>query len=240
MSRKSTVVKVSYASGGLRCGHVADYLLELGEVERLGDGRPPRFLQQRGGVGGKGVAGAEDEPRGERGALASQLRDELPPAHARHPDVGDDDVEMALREQPQGFGAVPHAFAADAAAREEAEQRVAQARLVVDDEHGERAARRLGRRWGFDHGLLLPRIARQADAERRPATRLRFHGDPAAVLLHDAVTDRETEAGADSLGLRREERVEDLGADLGRSEEHTSELQSLAYLVCRLLLEKKK
>src|SRR2546425_8691639 len=28
--------------------------------------------------------------------------------------------------------------------------------------------------------------------------------------------------------------------DLMRSEEHTSELQSLAYLVCRLLLEKKK
>src|SRR2546425_8004770 len=27
---------------------------------------------------------------------------------------------------------------------------------------------------------------------------------------------------------------------MGRSEEHTSELQSLAYLVCRLLLEKKK
>src|SRR3989441_786650 len=32
-----------------------------------------------------------------------------------------------------------------------------------------------------------------------------------------------------------------LGGNLiGRSEEHTSELQSLAYLVCRLLLEKKK
>src|SRR5687767_15467931 len=29
-------------------------------------------------------------------------------------------------------------------------------------------------------------------------------------------------------------------AHRGRSEEHTSELQSLAYLVCRLLLEKKK
>src|SRR2546425_5139146 len=27
--------------------------------------------------------------------------------------------------------------------------------------------------------------------------------------------------------------------DMGRSEEHTSELQSLAYLVCRLLLDKK-
>src|SRR2546425_3167944 len=30
------------------------------------------------------------------------------------------------------------------------------------------------------------------------------------------------------------------GAAVARSEEHTSELQSLAYLVCRLLLEKKK
>src|SRR5687767_12950962 len=31
-----------------------------------------------------------------------------------------------------------------------------------------------------------------------------------------------------------------VNANLYRSEEHTSELQSLAYLVCRLLLEKKK
>src|SRR2546425_2588977 len=30
------------------------------------------------------------------------------------------------------------------------------------------------------------------------------------------------------------------GVTIARSEEHTSELQSLAYLVCRLLLEKKK
>src|SRR5687767_15763936 len=30
------------------------------------------------------------------------------------------------------------------------------------------------------------------------------------------------------------------GLEPARSEEHTSELQSLAYLVCRLLLEKKK
>src|SRR2546425_3908629 len=33
---------------------------------------------------------------------------------------------------------------------------------------------------------------------------------------------------------------DDLGGAAARSEEHTSELQSLAYLVCRLLLEKKK
>src|SRR2546423_5120328 len=35
-------------------------------------------------------------------------------------------------------------------------------------------------------------------------------------------------------------RNEPLPAAIHRSEEHTSELQSLAYLVCRLLLEKKK
>src|SRR3712207_8075458 len=34
--------------------------------------------------------------------------------------------------------------------------------------------------------------------------------------------------------------VLELGADPVRSEEHTSELQSRQYLVCRLLLEKKK
>src|SRR6478609_12117398 len=39
----------------------------------------------------------------------------------------------------------------------------------------------------------------------------------------------------DDLGLRYETMC-----DPRRSEEHTSELQSLAYLVCRLLLEKKK
>src|SRR2546425_6699452 len=35
-------------------------------------------------------------------------------------------------------------------------------------------------------------------------------------------------------------RVTGEGGKFTRSEEHTSELQSLAYLVCRLLLEKKK
>src|SRR5205823_11662051 len=45
--------------------------------------------------------------------------------------------------------------------------------------------------------------------------------------------------------LRDEQRVPgaqqfaEQGAGVSRSEEHTSELQSLAYLVCRLLLEKK-
>src|SRR2546425_7019562 len=55
-------------------------------------------------------------------------------------------------------------------------------------------------------------------------------------------------AGADAAAVADREATDDLGpgthhdivAESGRSEEHTSELQSLAYLVCRLLLEKKK
>src|SRR2546425_394888 len=39
---------------------------------------------------------------------------------------------------------------------------------------------------------------------------------------------------------RQDHHPEDAGRPALRSEEHTSELQSLAYLVCRLLLEKKK
>src|SRR5258705_9168840 len=40
--------------------------------------------------------------------------------------------------------------------------------------------------------------------------------------------------------LDREHSADTAVADRGRSEEHTSELQSLRHLVCRLLLEKKK
>src|SRR2546425_3776891 len=54
------------------------------------------------------------------------------------------------------------------------------------------------------------------------------------------LSDREPEAGSvgHGIGCPKSWRHRDL-ATL-RSEEHTSELQSLAYLVCRLLLEKKK
>src|SRR2546425_8445645 len=54
----------------------------------------------------------------------------------------------------------------------------------------------------------------------------------------------DTERGAGRLGGERvtRQRLEQLFRQWPRlrSEEHTSELQSLAYLVCRLLLEKKK
>src|SRR3712207_7575722 len=46
-------------------------------------------------------------------------------------------------------------------------------------------------------------------------------------------------AGVGGVALRRHLHVERPG-ELQRSEEHTSELQSRQYLVCRLLLEKKK
>src|SRR2546425_1443521 len=65
------------------------------------------------------------------------------------------------------------------------------------------------------------------DHARRPG-RAR---DPAEHRLHRPPLrgDRRDAEAADGAGVLR---------DL-RSEEHTSELQSLAYLVCRLLLEKK-
>src|SRR5205823_14069771 len=83
-----------------------------------------------------------------------------------------------------------------------------------------------------------------------------FFNDPApteiyTLSLHDALpicrarrrpVDRAAHHGRERLGLVAElvEEEEVLRARRVRSEEHTSELQSLAYLVCRLLLEKKK
>src|SRR2546425_5388468 len=43
-----------------------------------------------------------------------------------------------------------------------------------------------------------------------------------------------------SVGFRQAATRHASSSNENRSEEHTSELQSLAYLVCRLLLEKKK
>src|SRR3712207_8428355 len=62
-------------------------------------------------------------------------------------------------------------------------------------------------------------------------------GDPARVVVLDDHARRDLELPRDaSRGVEVEQVVE---RQL-RSEEHTSELQSRQYLVCRLLLEKKK
>src|SRR2546425_6498068 len=60
------------------------------------------------------------------------------------------------------------------------------------------------------------------------------HVDELGVILGGARLGEELEAAPGVARRVRQHVRED------RSEEHTSELQSLAYLVCRLLLEKKK
>src|SRR5205823_13602266 len=61
---------------------------------------------------------------------------------------------------------------------------------------------------------------------------------PKELRAIDAVPQIEPkEANKDELKLSIS-LVESMSSSLKRSEEHTSELQSLAYLVCRLLLEK--
>src|SRR2546423_4798271 len=65
---------------------------------------------------------------------------------------------------------------------------------------------------------------------------LAFAGDVAAIAFREHVLAQRLDGGTG------DDRAADgrLHRDFERSEEHTSELQSLAYLVCRLLLEKKK
>src|SRR3712207_7104931 len=70
-----------------------------------------------------------------------------------------------------------------------------------------------------------PSVLRDRDARRK-------------VLL-DGIVEPDEAVGGEVGKDRRRERLRDR-ADLERSEEHTSELQSRQYLVCRLLLEKKK
>src|SRR2546425_2246152 len=66
------------------------------------------------------------------------------------------------------------------------------------------------------------------------------------LSLHDALPIYTSQLAGHGVGCwwHQQEPVISCGnkfvLEEGRSEEHTSELQSLAYLVCRLLLEKKK
>src|SRR2546425_8398067 len=69
--------------------------------------------------------------------------------------------------------------------------------------------------------------------------------DALPIYISVAVTDKFLEAFKagtkyDLVNPRNNQVAGQLDAREVRSEEHTSELQSLAYLVCRLLLEKKK
>src|SRR3712207_6919338 len=71
--------------------------------------------------------------------------------------------------------------------------------------------------------------------------RHRSRAVPASVPTVDSGP-RRGSARHDVAQLALREQGREVGGDelVGRSEEHTSELQSRQYLVCRLLLEKKK
>src|SRR5437016_9779395 len=77
-------------------------------------------------------------------------------------------------------------------------------------------------------------LFRSLDAGSRPACSLLFR----AAGLRTRATVAWADAARQEFRRRRFRRDVLSGAD--RSEEHTSELQSLTNLVCRLLLEKKK
>src|SRR3712207_8724829 len=88
----------------------------------------------------------------------------------------------------------------------------------------------------FPYTTLFRSRGQSGTLQQRPGFAGHHAGErPAAVQLTD---DRERGATGD--------RAESTGVAVGqhagtpRSEEHTSELQSRQYLVCRLLLEKKK
>src|SRR2546425_3208539 len=126
-------------------------------------------------------------------------------------------------------------------------------------------ARAVQQRLALGHALapraVLPERKEAVRHAEPEAARAEMHADPDAVGLVGehvhvvvAAADRAELAprlGAQPVALgavrqgfpRRvlEQRVvRGRVVGMGRSEEHTSELQSLAYLVCRLLLEKKK
>src|SRR5205823_14591299 len=75
--------------------------------------------------------------------------------------------------------------------------------------------------------VVQPRVERQR--RRRDREHLAANGQHPVHL-----SDRLLEVSAFHGGHRRDQQIPD-GVTAERSEEHTSELQSLAYLVCRLL-----
>src|SRR3712207_7203809 len=86
----------------------------------------------------------------------------------------------------------------------------------------------------FPYTTLFRSAHHVGRARERRARALRLLDEPDDLLERRVAADLRR-AHRERAGLVRR-RAE----DLSRSEEHTSELQSRQYLVCRLLLEKKK
>jgi len=115
------------------------------------------------------------------------------------------------------FRSIRHRANLNAVTVEVARHRLAQPGLVVHEQHSERAVRggRLRRR--LLGPVLRPRVAGQDDDERGALSRLGLDGDPAAVIAHDAVADRQSQPGAHTFGLSGEKRIEHAVLDVGRN-----------------------
>src|SRR3989441_8882219 len=100
---------------------------------------------------------------------------------------------------------------------------------------GHRICERCGASSSGSRALAMARYALRVASRLRPA-----------AAVYPTTVESVTQLGSpeESMSipriLRRMSRIPQDPGDAHRSEEHTSELQSLAYLVCRLLLEKKK
>src|SRR3712207_9019122 len=91
----------------------------------------------------------------------------------------------------------------------------------------------------FPYTTLFRSLAQRSPDRRRPARPVAAPTMRDAARRDDVGIVASLRLGVDLLRLV----AQDVGAALNlpfRSEEHTSELQSRQYLVCRLLLEKKK
>src|SRR2546425_12086480 len=112
------------------------------------------------------------------------------------------------------------------------------------------ADRRAARREGIHHALATPSSAASTAsrasvggvARRRTLAYSQTAGSSASLTPKRSATEsRRWRAKASTSAARAPSWATMASAcAVERSEEHTSELQSLAYLVCRLLLEKKK
>src|SRR3712207_8472477 len=92
----------------------------------------------------------------------------------------------------------------------------------------------------FPYTTLFRSLLRLVAAQRPGPAALSHPRGPAAGDHHLDREDLPPTPTATTPRPPHAHRVRDTDPDRSRSEEHTSELQSRQYLVCRLLLEKKK
>ena len=129
------------------------------------------------------------------GPVGHQPRTELQAVHARHLQVGQHGLEILAAGGLEGLGRGSEAPGREIPQPQIGFQQIAHAPLVVDDQ---------------DSRLQAFGSLRQVDGETTPFADAAGHVDPAAVLLHDAIGDRQAQAGAGADLLGGEERFEKL------------------------------